>query len=250
MSGNNWYIFRAYKLPELLTREGSSLSNEIRNDMVLWQCITDKIIEYLSVKNSELGVCHNKPKFTRRLDPVEENAIRYAGGYIIRKVITAYKKKGACVDGLLHLVLDEAGKNEEEGSFLQYTCKWLEKTDRGGLYHISEVCFELFSEIELTIYEILNKNFVSKKKTALEDIKQAAYDDDDVKRIWSICSEDMDIDESMCNAIIHSIIHDYIVLHGHSLTSKYMEEFKKLKQEGTRKKKGVRGELKKKDNKK
>ena len=51
------------------------------------------------------------------------------------------------------------------------------------------------------------------------------------------CCIDMPTDES--NEVLQQIIHEWLILRGHSLTSKYMEDYKKLTKQGTKKKKGL-----------
>lgn len=63
---------------------------------------------------------------------------------------------------------------------LDYTRLWLEKTDRGGLCHITDTCFELFYEVEQSVYHKLNRNFLSKEKVTMEDIEKASFNDPDV----------------------------------------------------------------------
>ena len=248
MLGSQSYIFRAYQLLDILKVQGNDLPDAILKDMILWQCATDKVIEtVINEKESCLLVSKAKPKCVRKMTPIEENTVRYAGGFVIRKVIAKYKKKkayGDHLDCLKSLILNDQDDDTEKASFLQYTRVWLEKTDRGGLYHITDSCFELFYEIEQTVYDKLNANFKSKEKVALEDIEQAAYNDSDVSRLWHVCTSSLDVTVKASDELLLSIIHEWTTLRGHSLTSKYMEDYKKSKQDKLKKKEGIRGELK------
>jgi hypothetical protein len=69
-------------------------------------------------------------------------------------------------------LLEDFSEDVEEQSYLQYTRTWLEKTDRGGLYHVSDLCHELFCEIGLSVYANLHKKFVSKNKFTSKDIEK------------------------------------------------------------------------------
>ena len=82
ISGKELYMFCAYELTEILQR--SSLPENLKCDTVLWQCITDAIIQLVSSEQK----CKVSRTSTRQQSLVEENAIKYAGGYIIRKVLT------------------------------------------------------------------------------------------------------------------------------------------------------------------
>ena len=239
MLGKKVHSFRGYDLPNILEKEGHGLPDSMRDDMILWQCVADMFIQ--AIVDEEISIAsHSKSKERIRLTLVEENAVRYAGGYVIRKV---QKNKGSCLDCLNSLLLDAGSDSTdlETLSFFEYTQIWLKKTDKGGLYHISDACYELFYEIEQNIYSKLQNNLASKKKNALHEIEQAAFCDSDVQRMWKNCS--LDVDEGKGNEILHSIIHEWTMLRGHSLTRKYMDEYKRAKHEGM-KKKSTRKELK------
>ena len=83
ISGKELYMFCAYELAEILQR--SFLPENLKCDTVLWQCITDVIIQLVSSEQKCKEVSRTS---TRQRSLVEENALRYAGGYIIRKVLT------------------------------------------------------------------------------------------------------------------------------------------------------------------
>ena len=243
MLENKVHSFRGYELFNILIKEGNHLSDNIKHDMILWQCITDKIIEVVIEEEIACTTSCSKSEVRSRLTLIEENALNYAGGYIIRKVIVLHKKKGSAAskDCLTNLLLHtHANDVTEYGSFYDYTQVWINKVDRGGLYHISSLCHELFYEIEQCVYDKLQNNLVSKKKIAIEEIKHDAFVNDDVQRIWKLCCTEVEEEEG-CE-ILQTIINEWIVLRGHSLTSKYMEDYRRAKREG--KKKGTRKELK------
>lgn len=220
--GKKLHHFRGYELPKILEQESLHFPERITRDMILWQCITDKIIQDTIQMEASLLSSHLKAKKLRRLDPVEENAIRYAGGYVIRKILTIYRKKemyGPCLDSLMAMLLEDAGDDIQQKSFLQYTSMWLDKTDRGGLYHISDLCFELFTEIELGTYELLNGNFLHKKKVTLEEIELTVFRDSDVRRIWAYCSLSTDPEES--EDILRNIVHQWAIIRGTSLNGRF-----------------------------
>ena len=246
ISGRQTYLLRAHEVPGIVESQGLGLTDEIKKNIILWHLIVDKIMEtVLQQELSKHDESHSRP--TRKsLSVIEENALCYAAGYIMRKVLTKYRKRSIhsdCIDGLTSLLLDEIGDNVEKESYLDYTRIWLEKTNRGGLYHVSSLCYDLFYEIEMSVYEKLQDQFTSKIKSTIEDIERIAYNDADVNRIWANCSVSMPINSG---EILRDIIHEWVHLRGHSLTSEYMEQYKRLKQQETRKKKGIRGELKKK----
>ena len=72
------------------------------------------------------------------------------------------------------------------------------------------------------MYDTLKTNFDCKKKFTASEIKLLAFNGEDVQRLWGSCCIDMLTDES--NEVLQQIIHEWLILRGHSLTSKYMED--------------------------
>lgn len=250
MMGKKVHSFRGYELPNIVMKEGEHLSGSIKCDMILWQCVADKFIEMIIDAEISCVTSNStrKSQVRSRLTIIEENALNYAGGFIVRKVIVIYNKKKepryhasrGCLTSLL-LHTDTSDADIECGSFYDYTRVWIDKVDRGGLHHISDLCHELFYEIDQCVYAKLQNNLESKNKIAMEEIKHDAFVNTDVQRIWKLCSTHVEEEEG-CE-ILRTIINEWIILRGHSLTSKYMEDYRRAKRDGT-KKKGTRKELK------
>ena len=45
--------------------------------------------------------------------------------------------------------------NGKESDFLQYTRSWVERVDRGGLFEVSDLAYQLFKEIEIDLQDKL-----------------------------------------------------------------------------------------------
>ena len=95
------------------------------DDYILWQCCIDKILE------KELCVLkgtNNSISKPRILNHVDQNAIWYAAGSVMRKLQKKWASDHVVQEflcGLLQLECDECQDSTEQ---------WLEATDRGGLY--------------------------------------------------------------------------------------------------------------------
>ena len=126
------YLEPMHDLPIILEECGSDLSEKILKDTIMWQCIVDKVLETLLDK--EILDHSVKKRYYRKLTDIEENAIRYLAGYILRIILSKYRKIeqwADCVDGLESLLdLKNIDDQEEENlSFLEYTSRWLRKVD-------------------------------------------------------------------------------------------------------------------------
>lgn len=88
-----WVLFH-----EFTTREGNKLCRKCDGALklqahdVLWQLIMEKEF-MLKVKELRTTASSDVNSSPRKLTNVEENAIRYASGFVIRKLLTKYCKK-------------------------------------------------------------------------------------------------------------------------------------------------------------
>ena len=101
---------------------------------------------------------------TRQFSVIEENAIYFAAGYVVQKLIKKFRKSSdddACIcrAALLHMVGEDtfAGAIEGDGSYLEYVKVWTKATDRGGLKHASDDTYKFFLTLESRVYELIKK---------------------------------------------------------------------------------------------
>ena len=113
----------------------------------------------------------------------------------------------------------------ENDTFLEYISAWLNKVDKGGLYHISDMCFEMFFEIEHSIYEELKDKFDrTSSPSTMEQICTNVCNDPDVSCLWSIRS--IDIPSQKRHDVLNDLVREWITLRGHSMTCKFIEQYK------------------------
>ena len=79
----------------------------------------------------------------------EENAVRYASGFVRIRLMKKYKKinniKAAqFVDCLSHTALSSSDE-DEESSYYEYMKTWIDIVNRGGLFCVNEKTFLFFS---------------------------------------------------------------------------------------------------------
>lgn len=223
----------------MLETEKNVISQDIIDNTIFWQCLIDQLI--LVLGTPENHTAKQKPGI-RILTKIEENAIRYTGGFVIRKVISSFKKKHLCIEQLLGLLLDDELLEEGESLPEDYSKVWIEKVDSGRLHHISRTCFELFCEkIEITSYQLLKDLFAGHSKETANNIERITMEDPDVTRIWAFCSLDMETSEAQ--EALKLIIHFWVMARGSSLRMQYMNEYKSKTNKKT-KQKSLRKEMK------
>lgn len=217
------HSFRAYELPELLTKQDTDklLPSACCHDFILWQCIVDHLVEReLKIPQA---LCLADGKYPRVLTHVEQNAITYTAGSVIRKLLDRYKfidkEKTECLNGLI--------KDRSEIDACDSSEVWLNTTDRGGLYHVTDEGNDLFVEIELFVYHHLLEKDVKDMAT----LHEMAHKDPDILNIWTECTQEVHEQTSL----LHDIIKEWTKLRGHSIANMEMEKYKKKKASTTKK---------------
>ena len=75
------------------------------------------------------------------------------------------------------------------------------------------------------------------------DVRSKIEEDEDIKFYWSMVSVDIDDEQDSCE-LLHSIVDLWLTIRGNSITSSWLEMYKKANQKATKGKKGLRKDLK------
>ncbi|XP_019858382.1 PREDICTED: uncharacterized protein LOC109586630 [Amphimedon queenslandica] len=150
----NLHTFRSNVLPLWLSQLiAESIPQSCCSDFILWQCFLDKILE----KELFIREVDRLPSKARVLSHVEQNAIRYAAGSVIRKLQLKWKSDHdiqECLCVLLQL---------EEEDCRDSTEQWIETTDRGGLYYITSMMWHMNCSLRLNFLSTSNYHKINKK---------------------------------------------------------------------------------------
>jgi len=91
-----------------------------------------------------------------KLSTEEENAIRYAGGYVTNKLMKHCTHTTSTVPSVTRKVVkfveclcNTGCFSGEEQSFLNYTLEWTRKVGRGGLFYINNSTYLFYKEVEI-----------------------------------------------------------------------------------------------------
>lgn len=156
-----WVLFHRFT-----TEDGRTLCDRCDKHFSLtapnmfWQLLMEK--EFIAVVTeqqlaSQSGVSTSSP---RKLTYIEENAVRYTAGYIIRKLEGKYSRlkteeAAECCTALREM----GGKVKSRVLSEHQSCDWTKLTDRGGLYHVEDLVYELFVTVELIVDKELSTIF-------------------------------------------------------------------------------------------
>jgi len=131
----------------------------------------------------------------------EENVIRYACGYVVRKLHQKFLKQHGekCVSFVECLTQMRANSHEDSvpvTSFMEYTMQWVKIINRGGLYEINNESYLLFKEIETVMQAKLRTHLQqgvdgppSAKLSGREEILEIVKNEIKVLFYWDILSK-------------------------------------------------------------
>jgi hypothetical protein len=188
----------------------------------------------------------------QHLTKEELYALRYAAGYVLRSVTAKYSGKDDVMSGVLsemQVQISDIDNNMGEESELAWTTEWVQKLDRGRLVKVSDQFYALVLSLEMTVRLYFNNTALhnasqSDSQTLPKDkLIGAALDNDDVQFYWCLLMTG-DLDERASQELLHEIVHLWVTVRGFSFTKSWLEKYKSSKG------KGIRKELKKKDNNK
>ena len=235
------FKFRAYTLPQLLETHSTKIGG--LTDMVLWQCIVERLFKEQIDKR--VSSQQAQVSLRTRLTPtdLETNAVRYAAGFVVRKLLQKYSTKKSskayefvdCLEGMKNTEMDDMEPS------LRKSKRWIETTDRGGLCHINNCAYRLFESIECACYPLLMDNFDNLAQHSVQAIALTTAEDTDVQHLWSTVAMDTLDDKEL----LVEMIEEWVNMRGHSIRSKTLNDYKKLKREKKKSgKKALRKELK------
>ena len=182
----------------------------------------------------------SKSHAVRKLTVIEENAIYYSAGYVVKKLLQCYKSQNRedadiMVKALLNMLGDSHSNIEPCSSYTTYVKVWTETTYHGGLKHVSEDTLRCFKALELITYELLQKGATKMK------VMSQVVTDDNVLFYWDFVMHEFA--SSVSTALLHDIVSMWFTIRGFAVTSSLFEQYKKATNRNIKGNKGLRKEL-------
>ena len=103
------------------------------------------------------------PQEEAAFDPVilkgdQENALRYAAGFVPFKLLKKHKKQDTEAAASIVDCLSGMAVQGDESSFLEYTMQWIKAVNRGGLFEVSDSCFQFFRSMEIEMRRAMKEH--------------------------------------------------------------------------------------------
>lgn len=211
---------------------------------IVYQQVNQRV--YSDLIDSHLSTQINNTVETPVLTSDEENILRYVAGYVPFKLLNQYEKNlsSESADGIIEC-LSAMAVNGEESDLLQYTTKWIDLVNRGGLFEINDTTYVFFREVEI---KVRKKLFMAFNRTTVDrDLKDSIIStiasDDNVQFYWTILSVDIET-EALAIKVLKQIIGTWLTVRGFSIAGTWLEQYLQIRKQGSSKKKGLRTELK------
>ena len=183
-----------------------------------------------------------------QLSTEEDNAVRYASGFVAMKLVRKYRKMST--ETAAHFVecLANMASSGDESSYYLYTLEWLTNIDRGGLFYVSDTTFSFFKAVKVKTQELLPQHLISKPKASKEKLLKDVWEDDDVQFWWSMLAIDIK-NESEADELLHEIVSLWVTIGGFTVTSFWLEQYQIVQNKTVKKSKSLRKTLDKESDK-
>lgn len=169
----------------------------------------------------------------------ERNALRYVAGHVCRKIRTELEKSSICgKDEMIYCIMSFGGDEEDEEGETEV---WLNATDRGGLWHVSDTTYVFFAIVE----EVTRRFFTTRQLDRLsshENPKKEMVDyllqDGDILFQWSFLTTSLP--GSLESVLLEKVIQLYVTIRGFGFATSCVEMFKQHTKQSLQRKKALR----------
>lgn len=175
----------------------------------------------------------------------EQNILRYACGYVAMKLHRRYLKQHGIKAATFAECLEHMEVEGPTSSLLAYTREWVDQTNRGGLFDISDAGYFLFVVIEVAMRDKLLDRLTPSSQTpdSKEGIIRFVTSDSDVLFHWEMLSVDIENAQNSAE-LLEEIVKLWLTIRGFSISRAWIEDYKVLVSQATAKKKSLRKHLK------
>ena len=173
----------------------------------------------------------------------EENALRYAAGYIPFALQKKLKKSQHTLKEEFIICLTELCHEEVECTDISsYSAQWVKEANRGGLKEVNDVMYLLCREIELEVRNHFLKDHIHElTEGSKQKVVRSILANEDVQFQW--CMASVDLEDNDAQQLLKMIAELWVTIRGFSFVKSWLESYKQAKGKGTAKSKSVRSKL-------
>ena len=252
-----WREFHAMRQARLkdvwkkFVTHSAAATGGLDDDPLLMQYVFEKLFDKV-ITSTFTVVTSETPE--EPISANEENALRYAAGYVPRSLIAKLQSSGQqhswssseqqAVLSCLHAMRASNDDDDESyDSFISYTRKWTKAINRGGLFLIKDEVYLLFFEMEKKMRKELSF-MLRARRIDKDSVISSISSDDKVLSHWCVCA--VSLEDETSKALLVKIIELWLTIRGFSTAGAYVEYYKRCCKKNTKKSTGLRKGLKRK----
>lgn len=214
-------------------------SIDSKSTPILYQNISDRLFRILLKQKLCVTTKPADTAYAPTLTYEEQNALRYAAGYIPRALRKKLDQSGHEHKVELILCLTELTEDEEESPY--ESKDWEKVVDRGGLIHVNHNVFMLVTSMELQLLKQFRRIECGEDVNLRQSAIPLILADNDVQFYWSIISASWE--QEVHKALLSMIADLWITICGFAYANGWVERHKRETKTCVQKTKGVRKHL-------
>ena len=191
---------------------------------IFYQYITDDIFKQLVKQKYPLPATSMEAHSLPPLDYQEQNAVRYAAGYVVRHLRQSLERGSHQLKEELILCLEEMCDDTDNDC--SASTDWTKHVNRGGLKVVNSKACHFLLSVETRLRQFL---CVTEAPNITDGSKQTLVEhiscDEDVLFFWSILSAEWEEEEE--RTLFTMIIEMWITIHGFSFARSLLEMYKR-----------------------
>ena len=196
------------------------ISTGKKANSIIIQFLVDRIFKaIIGIRFTSQKVISSSCNDEASLTYDEQNALRYAAGYIPKCLRNQLKRsshplKRELMWRLLDLTDETDDVTDDESE------DWLNMIDLGGLQHVTQKAYTLIQSMEMALRQSLCTIKADFKERVTENIMK----DEDVLFNWLMISGDWESEET--DTLFRMIVDVWVTIRGFSFTSSWVEKYK------------------------
>ena len=221
MSQNNSDFYLAWgELFNVLPRP-----SVVVNEDLLRQKLSFKLLQLLIIENN-ISQIEIFPLSEEILTDRERNIVlRYVAGYIPHSINKRFEECKASSQRDCLKLISSLSKKGEGQFFLQSSNKWIDCSNRGGLFEISDQTFIFFRSMEYVVRKIFNVELLSNYKGEnLKDVLlQRMLKNKRIINYWDEVSKNVNVEEKIKIFVLKEIMICWINICGTSFVKAWLD---------------------------
>lgn len=205
-------------------REKIGVDRKYYSDPLLVQFVAQRLFQSLLKSELHIGLSATSPA---QIPSITIDAIGYAAGYVLRSVRNKLIKKDShSIKAMIAFIntLNVKDSDNREESYLEYTRRWIQNVNRGGLFLISDNVFETFCSLEVVQRSYLSDVNSMNCTVNIDELKQAMTEDGDVQFWWAMAC--LTLDNDLTEVLLKKIVKLWITIRGFAYASSVLNLYK------------------------